>query len=159
MTRLVRNTGFAGIVAVASAGASAAGVAAYGQQDQPLAQVEISDNCNNLAECGAPQGLGGGWVWIEIDQGGTGDVAGSVCGHDRHGHGGAASIKGDIEWYASLDTAGADLVAGQDPGGEYYIVTVPDPIFGPFTIAVPQTYGHYSNHPYPGVAQETQVAP
>jgi hypothetical protein len=76
------------LLAVAALGASTGGVAAYGRAEQPLAQIEFSGNCNNpdFFLCAPPPagfGLGGVWFWIEIDAGGTGDIAGAGCGHDR----------------------------------------------------------------------------
>ena len=59
----------------ASLGVAAPGVAAYGAADQPLAQIEFSGNCNNPdVEFCHKVGLGGIWLWIEID-GGAGCLA------------------------------------------------------------------------------------
>ena len=74
--RIVRVALIAGLLAVASMGFGASGVAAYGHADHPLAQIELSLNCNNpdFPGCQPPPvgfGLGGVWLWIEIDDGDT----------------------------------------------------------------------------------------
>jgi hypothetical protein len=133
--------------------------AAYGAADKPLAQLEFSGNCNNpsYSLCKVV-GLGGIWIWIEIDANNTGDIAGAGCGHVRGVGGGAGPIKGDITWsYATLTeaTAAGAFVLGIDPGNKYYLV----PLGPGETFAFPTTQGHYSFHPAPAVALETQVAP
>src|SRR5215831_115288 len=101
MLRLVLS---ASLLAIAALGATTGGVAAYGHADHPLAQIELSGNCNNpdVPLCAPPEaggiGLGGIWLWIEIDGNGSGDVAGAGCGHIRGVGGGADSIRGDITW-------------------------------------------------------------
>jgi hypothetical protein len=149
----------ASLLATAAVGASASGVAAYGAAEHPLAQLELSANCNDPGFPLCQQvGLGGIWFWIEIDEGGTGDIAGAGCGHDRAGHGGATSIRGEIEWTSG---SAADVLAlngflfGVDPNDAYYIVALaPGEVFG-----FPQTVGHYSFHPVPAVTIQLQVAP
>jgi hypothetical protein len=138
--------------------------AAYGKADQPLAQLEFSGNCNNpsFPLCASPEqggvGLGGIWLWVEVDANSTGDIAGAGCGHVRGGGGGAGSIRGEITWtYGTiLDAfAAGAFPLGQDPSNKYYIVTL-----GPGeAFAWPTTVGHYSLHPAPGVALEAQTAP
>ena len=139
-------------------------VPAYGAADRPLAQLEFSGNCNNptFPLCFPPPagfGLGGVWVWIEIDAGGSGDIAGAGCGHVRGVGGGAGSIRGDITWrYATagqLRALHAFLVC-TDPAGNYYVVfgDLAEPPF-----AFPTTQGHYSFHPVPAVTIQLQVAP
>src|SRR5213593_214465 len=72
---------------------------AYGRADAPLAQIELSANCNDPTFGLCQQvGLGGIWLWIEIDDGGAGDIAGAGCGHDRAGTGGAFPFRGEISW-------------------------------------------------------------
>ena len=149
-------------LAVTTLGVSTSGVAAYGRADHPLAQIEFSANCNNpsFPLCAPPPdgfGLGGVWLWIEIDTGGSGDVAGAGCGHVRGGGGGAGPIKGDVTW-----TGGA--AAGEafftDPQGAYYNVTLPGPPGAPpMVLSFPQTQGHYSFKPAPGVTIQLQIAP
>jgi hypothetical protein len=149
----------AGVLSVVTLGAVAGGAAAYGRADGPLAQIEFSANCNNPAFplCApAPDGfgLGGIWVWIEIDANGTGDVAGAGCGHDRAGHGGAGSIRGEISWWPSDGAQG--IAFAIDPNNHYYNVDLGD---GGPPISFPRTVGHYSFMPAPGVAVQTQIAP
>jgi hypothetical protein len=157
--RIVRGVSIACMLAVASLGFSTGSVAAYGHADQPLAQIELSLNCNNpdFPGCQPPPvgfGLGGVWLWIEIDAIGTADVAGAVCGHVRGEGGGASSIRGVFDWSFSPTPVGGILFA--DPNG-YYVVD-----FGSVLgskVSLPVTQGHYSSHPLPGVAIELQVAP
>ena len=160
--RPVRLMLAAGLLAAASLGATASGVAAYGKADGPIAQIEFSANCNNPAFFLCQQvGLGGIWLWIEID-GGTGaisgdaDVAGAGCGHIRGVGGGAFPIRGEFHWAWSALPQGLDVTFGAptDPNGYYNV-----DLGGGFVVSFPVTTGHYSFHPVPGVAIETQVAP
>jgi hypothetical protein len=149
----------AGVLAVAALGATTGGVSAYGRADQPLAQIEFSANCNNpsFPLCAPPPngfGLGGVWLWIEIDTGGTGDIAGAGCGHDRAGSGGAGSIRGEITWWPSDGPQG--LAFATDPNNHYYNVSLGD---GGPPLSFPRTVGHYSFMPAPGVTVQTQIAP
>src|SRR5207245_1320108 len=73
-------------------------------------------------------GLGGIWLWIEIDQGGTADVAGADCTHLK-GVTDASSIRGESAMVElprhgrALQAAFPDtFVVGSDPGGNYYVV-------------------------------------
>jgi len=139
--------------------ANAGGALAYGAQDQPLAQIEFSGNCNNpdYALCAPPPagvGLGGIWLWIEIDATGTGDLAGAGCGHVRGVGGGAESIRGDITWFKATLPPGA-FPFWTDPTNTYYVVTLP----GGEPFIFPVTVGHYSFQPVPGVTLQLQVAP
>src|SRR5438552_13949579 len=74
---------------------------------------------------------GGVWLWITLNSSGTGDYAGSNCGH---GHG-AAPDKGDVTWSSSNGTLTISGVVlnGFGPLG---------PV--PVTISVPSAYGHYA---------------
>jgi hypothetical protein len=149
----------AGALAAVTLGATTAGVAAYGRAEHPLAQIEFSANCNNPSYplCAPPPngfGLGGVWFWIEIDAGGTGDIAGAGCGHDRAGTGGAGSIRGEITWTGSVGAQG--LAFAVDPNNLYYNVNLGD---GGPPLSFPQTVGHYSFMPAPGVNVQTQIAP
>jgi hypothetical protein len=164
--RIVRIALLAGLLAAASLGFTAGGAAGYGHADHPLAQIEFSANCNNpdFPLCFPPPvsfGLGGVWLWIEIDDGdilndgvGEADVAGASCGHVRGEGGGATPIRGEFDWWWSATPDGDAIFL--DPGGNgYYNVS-----FGPGgVISFPVTQGHYSAHPVPGVAIELQVAP
>jgi len=157
----------ASLLVVASVAASTNGAAAYGAADHPLAQLELSANCDNpnFVLCAPPPagvGTGGIWLWIEIDANGTADFAGAGCGHTVGGIGGpggagAESIKGATTWTfatgAQAQQAGAFLF-GIDPSDKYYLVK-----FGPGFFAFPTTQGHYSFRPVPGVTIQLQVAP
>ena len=150
--RTIRLALFASLLAGASLGATAGGVAAYGRADRPLAQIEFSVNCDNRALCDPPGGI---WGWVEIDADGTGDVAGAACAHFPGSGGGAGSLRGPVTWTYSTGTGGASFVAGIDPTNTYYLVTAQ----GASTAAFPVTVGHYSAHPAPGIAIEVQIAP
>lgn len=156
IAKLVRLLIPVALLVSASLGASATGAAAYGNADQPLAQIEFSGNCNNSSYSLCQLvGLGGIWLWIEIDSGGSGDVAGAGCGHIRGVGGGAGPIVGDITWTKSTGVPAGAFAAGFDPTNTYYVVP-----FGPGEgFAFPVTVGHYSFIPVHGVAVETQVAP
>jgi hypothetical protein len=165
MNRIPRRI-FSLFVALGLAGSllavTAGGVAAYGKADQPLAQLEISGNCDNPDNsfCTDVVGVGGIWLWIEIDANGTGDVAGAVCGHTVGGpRGGAQSIHGDVSWdYVDGATAaqyGFAFPTIIDPNDTYYLVWFDgEPLF-----ATPVTQGHYSFHPDKAVTLQVQVAP
>jgi hypothetical protein len=157
--RAFRVTLLAAALALPTLAFSSGAVFAYGHADQPLAQVEISGNCDNpsVPFCSDVVGIGGIWVWVEIDSGGTGDVAGAVCEHSVGGpRGGAASIKGEISWsYASgaeVQQMGLALPDITDPTDRYYVMPA-------LEFAVPVTDGHYSFHLAPGVTLQIQVAP
>jgi hypothetical protein len=158
--RLFRIALVAGALAIAALGPGVSGVAAYGAPDQPLAQIEFSGNCNNpdFPLCAPPPagfGLGGIWVWIEIDADGTGDIAGAGCGHFQGGPGGGAGpILGDITWTGSTGPQGEAFAV--DPNNLYYNVSLGD---GGPPLSFPQTFGHYSFAPAPGVTIQLQVAP
>jgi len=141
-------------LAIPAAGLASSGVLAYGAADQPLAQVEISGNCNDPSFffCSHVVGLGGIWVWVEIDANGTGDAAGSNC--DRSN--GATSLREEITWFYATGAEVAQLGVGHpgivDPTNTYYVI--PELHF-----AVPVTQGHYSSHPVAAVTLQIQVAP
>jgi hypothetical protein len=156
IAKLVRLLIPVAMLVSAGLGASTTGAAAYGNADQPLAQIELSANCNNpsYSLCQLV-GLGGVWLWIEIDSGGSGDVAGAGCGHIRGDGGGAGPIVGEITWTKATGVPVGAFATGLDPTNTYYVVP-----FGPGeAFAFPVTVGHYSFLPVPGVALETQVAP
>jgi len=155
---LIRAALLSSLLAVGTIAAAAPSVAAYGAADHPLAQIEFSANCNNpgFFLCQPfPEGfgLGGAWVWIEIDANATGDIAGAGCGHVRGVGGGAGSIRGEITWWSASSTAGTINFA-HDPNDQYYVVNWGD---GP--VSFPKTVGHYGWNPVPGVAFQTQIAP
>jgi hypothetical protein len=163
---IVRMALLAGLLSAASLGVTAGGVAAYGHADGPIAQIEFSGNCNNpdFFLCAPPPagfGLGGIWLWIEIDGGagatsGEADIAGSGCGHIRGVGGGAFAIRGEFDWWWSATPEGADVSFGTYSGADgYYNVDL-----GPGgVLSFPVTIGHYPFHPAPAVAMELQVAP
>ncbi len=105
-------------------------------------------------------GLGGIWLWIEVDQGGTADVAGAGCSHIPGQGSGAGSIRGEVPWWSFSGTVAQlqatfgpeTLVVGEDPGGDYYV-------FPEFGFAFPTTTGHYSLTLDKGVFLQSQVAP
>jgi len=151
-------------LAIALLGAGSANVLAYGKADHPLAQLTVSANCDSRTSplCAAPPagfGLGGIWLWIEIDQGGTAEVAGAGCNHLRGVTPiGASSIRGEAPWWSFHGTVAALLAAfpdtfvvGTDPNSNYYVV--------PFGFAFPTTLGHYATKLAPGVSVEATVAP
>jgi hypothetical protein len=164
--KIARMASLAGLLAAASLGFTAGGAAAYGHADGPIAQIEFSGNCNNpdFFLCSSPPagfGLGGIWLWIEIDGGagattGEADIAGSGCGHVRGVGGRAFSIRGEFDWWWSATPEGADVSFGTYSGadGYYNVALGPGDVF-----SFPVTIGHYSFHPAPAVATELQVAP
>jgi hypothetical protein len=160
--RRIRLILAAGCLAFSALGLNAASALAYGHADQPLAQLELSANCVNRssAMCSPDAlGLGGVWLWIEIDQGGMADVAGAGCQHLPGAFGGAESIRGEFPWKAfngslgDLQTAYPGIFAvGADQGDQYYVL--PD-----FGFAFPVTTGHYTLSLDKGVFLQAQVAP
>jgi hypothetical protein len=160
--------GLAAALAGAAVAASTTGVSAYGKADQPLAQVEVSANCDNpsfplCAPFPAGVGTGGIWYWVELDADHSGDLSGAECGHTVGGVGGpggagARSIKGTATWqYTTLETAppGAIFFGTFDPNDRYYAVTITDGS----TWLIPTTTGHYSARLANGVQLQITVAP
>jgi hypothetical protein len=170
----------------AVAGAFGAGSAlAYGRADQPVAQVEMSGNCNNVAYCNAVGfGTGGIWIWAELDGGpssGTTDFTFAGCGHTVGGGGpgsaGAGGGPGTGTWklVPSVFAVVADgafpldvamLNGAPNPSVPYYEID----LGGGFVVAAPAAVGHYSTAgiqfgfpslgpPPAGVNFQTQVAP
>lgn len=160
--KLLRVLLVATALAIPTVAVTSGSVFAYGAADQPLAQLEISGNCDNpdIPFCASDVGLGGIWLWIEVDAGGTGDVAGSGCGHNIGGpRGGADSIRGDITWTytdgAGAAAAGFAFPGIVDPTDTYYLVE----FYGQPLFATPVTPGHYAFHPTHGLSLQIQVAP
>jgi hypothetical protein len=170
----------AAVVGVAGTGKALA----YGSADQPIAQVEISGNCNNpgFALC-QEVGLGGVWAWAELDtaagstSGGSMDYTLAFCGHAGPGGGahsaGAFGHPGEGQWY-KVDSLGAAFALGSSlsPAGAapffdtsttysgYYVLDfIPGSGLDDFIAIVPALYGHYGLNPVPGVAIQTTVAP
>lgn len=159
--------GLGALVAGLAAGATTSGAFAYGRADQPLAQVEVSGNCDNPQSpfCSAPPngfGLGGIWFWVELDNDSSGDLKGAECMHSVNGGGpgsaGAISINQTVSWQYSPWVPGA-LQFGTDPHNSYYLMTMAD---GSQWL-IPTTVGHYSWQPpfgpTNGVQLQMQVAP
>ena len=160
---------------------------AYGRADQPVAQVEISGNCDNpdFFFCSNVVGVGGIWAWAELDNVPSSSVSGwnemdatvADCGHTQGGGGpGSAGAGGGPDpigvWreFANLGAAEAATGGAAEPllflgGGNPYTgaVYVLDffPGSGPndFMPVVPVAQGHYSAHPVAGVSLQIQVAP
>jgi hypothetical protein len=164
--RLLPLAGLAMLLAGAGLASSAATASAYGSADQPVAQVEVSANCDNasfwLCQPSAV-GTGGIWYWVELDANGTGDLAGAVCGHTVGGAGGpggagAGSIKGPASWsYTTLESAPSNAIffGTLDPHDRYYLVTLP---IGEQWL-IPTTTGHYGQKLANGVSLQITVAP
>ena len=155
--RVLRHVLLAGSLAAATIGFTAGGVAAYGAADQPLAQIEFSGNCNDASFSLCQQvGLGGIWLWIEIDANHTADVAGAGCGHLPGFGGGAGPIRvNGIPWWWSATPQGNPGVLDPqlDPNGYYNLA------FGPEVLSFNASVGHYSAHPVPAVTAQWQTAP
>jgi hypothetical protein len=171
---------FVALVAAVAAIAGAAGTGkafAYGRADQPIAQVEISGNCNDPTfDLCQHVGLGGVWAWAELDtaggitSSGTMDYTLTFCGHAGPGGGphsaGAFGHPGEGVWW-TVGSLGAALAAGAAPFFDtsqtysaYYVLDFETGI-GPddFIAVVPASYGHYGWNPVPAVTIQTQVAP
>jgi hypothetical protein len=162
--RLLPIAGLAAALAAAGIAGSASGVAAYGKADRPLAQVEVSANCNDpsFPFCANVVGTGGIWYWVELDADHTGDLAGAECGHTVGGGGpaGAGSIKGSVQWFYSPVPVGVNVLNPTDPNDthgitSWYVIIMPT---GP-PFSVPVAQGHYSWHPVAAVTLQTTVAP
>lgn len=170
--RPIRTLLTAGLLGFALIGATTGGALAYGKADGPIAQLELSGNCDNpgFVFCAPPEqggvGLGGIWLWIEIDGGagatsGPADVAGSLCEHVPGVGGGAIPVNGEFQWKwssAKEGPLGEDVSFGSYDGADgWYNVTISS--LGGMTWSFPVTTGHYSSHPDTAVAIEVQVAP
>jgi hypothetical protein len=161
---------------------------AYGHADQPVAQVEVSGNCNNASFCNANfGGTGGVWIWAELDGDGSVDATFAGCGHTVGGSGGAGGAGGGGGPASGTWTVASNIFdAVSDPNVfpvglalnsdgslntsvPYYVITLD--VGGPFEIAVPAQVGHYNysglqfingippGTKIPGVNFQTQVAP
>lgn len=123
------------IAVLAAAAACAAALAASASADYGVGayrQIELSANIPS------PQG-GGVWLWIGLNSDGSGDYAGSDCGH---GGAGAASDTGDVTWQPGPNNT--IVISGAVLNG-----LPTDPQHGDFspwhtTITVPATTGHYA---------------
>ncbi len=165
MIRILRLLLPAALLVIAMA-SSTTTASAYGTSDQPLAQVEVSANCDNpsIAIC-QPQpagfGLGGIWVWVEIDGDGSAEIRGAGCGHGSAGSGGGP-IHFTGSWFPFYGTA-AQLEAAMGPPPQFFIAAV-DPnnkyyVLPQLGLAVPQTQGHYGLRLAPGAQVQVTIAP
>jgi hypothetical protein len=155
-------------LAIGAVVGSSGAVLAYGKADMPLAQIELSANCNNPGYplCAPfPDGVGTGgiWTWTEIDAGWTADYTGAGCHHTVGGAGGPGGagggpFKGEATWsYTTLESAPPDaLFFGTfDPGDSYYLVTYEDGS----SWLYPTTPDHYGVKLANGVVLQLTVAP
>src|SRR2546428_3632346 len=121
---------------VLSAASTAPSAAASGRA--AVYQIAFSGNCDDPANpvC-APEpagfGVGGIWVWAELDQGGTGDATVAFCDHGlpTAPHGGAFGSQTEITW-AKIVFAGPPILIGsvnQVPHKLYLVI--PSATFGP----------------------------
>jgi hypothetical protein len=179
---VVLVAGFAVVAGVAGSGKALA----YGSADQPVAQVEISANCNNpsFPFCNVV-GLGGVWTWAELDNVPSDSVQGwnemdstfAGCGHVRGGGGPGSAGGGGFRdpfgvWQefpslldAEIATSGQAepilLLGGTNPytGPVYVLDFFPGSGEEDFMPVVPVAQGHYSAQPVSGVSLQVQVAP
>jgi hypothetical protein len=130
-----------------AAGCLASGPALAGNGAGAQYQIELSANAPGPGQMHGVGGLGGGgiWLWIALNRDGSGDYAGSDCGHGE----GAAKDAGDIEGWYFGDGDGTPNPAGDwvvvpgiqlnglaaVNGGQPYVTSV----------VVPRTDGHYSS--------------
>ena len=163
------------VAAIAAIGGSSVSASAYGTADQPIAQVEVSANCNNPTFPLCQQvGLGGVWFWSELDTAGgnTMDYTLTFCGHatpalplppgaapGAFGHPGT----GTWSWIANLSQAppGAfPFFSGYNGSQGYYVLDFfPGSGQNDFIAVVPAAIGHYSFKPVSGTTIQTQIAP
>jgi hypothetical protein len=171
------------LVSLVAAAAVAAGVFgtgkafAYGHADQPVAQVEVSGNCNNASWCNQNfGGTGGFWIWAELDNSDHSvDATFAGCGHTVGGGGpgsagaGGGPVTGSWTLASNIFDAFAinpdvfPLGLAIAPDGSldltapYYVITLhssgPE---GDFVFAVPEQVGHYN---YSGVQYMGNVLP
>lgn len=167
MPRLLPIVGLAGVLAAVGVAISGGAALAYGRADQPVAQVEVSANCDNPSFffCSQVVGTGGIWFWVELDANHTGDLRGAECGHTVGGAGGpggagAGSINASVNWFYSSAPIGVNVLDAADPTDthgitSWYVIVMPN---GP-PFSVPVQQGHYSWQPISGVSLQTTVAP
>ena len=135
-------------------------------------QIALSFNCNNPSFCG--DDLGGFWGWVEFDRSGTttwGDASLAGCGHSVGGGGPGSAGAGGIQLEITSWHLGPAQPNDPNPGGQVFYVDGNEATFtghgNPVTVVndpefmgdtgIPAEPGHYSYHPAPGVAGETQV--
>jgi hypothetical protein len=139
----------AALAAVAFAAAPTAG--AYGST--AVYQVTFSLNCTNPTPGACDQfgGPGGVWGWIEFDSDHTGDMTVTVCGHTVGGGGPGGAGAG----HANVD------ISSWSTSGGLFSIDASTPVLPPFlsgtALEIPAAPGHYSGHPFPGLAEEITV--
>jgi len=123
INRLSAAAGTACLATALAGVAATPALADYGQG----AQYQIEISANNVG--GVPGD--GVWLWIALNNNGTGDYQGTDCIHTGPaGLNGAAHEQGDVSWTDSggkLTITGVKLVGG---------------VF-PVTVVVSDRYGHY----------------
>lgn len=131
------------VAAVAAPSASAYGSTA-------VYQITFSLNCTSPAPGACDQfgGPGGVWGWIELDADGTGDMTITFCGHTIGG-GGAGAFHENVDITAWSISGGLISIDGTNP-------PVPPFVLGT-GLEIPSAAGHYSQHPFPGLAAEITV--
>jgi hypothetical protein len=146
MRKLLILAGMLVLTAVVMVAAPSAG--AYG--NTAVYQITFSLNCTSVTPGACDQfgGPGGVWGWIELDAGGTGDMTLTICGHSVGGGGGGAGhLNAEItDWSAPAD--GLISISGDG---------LP-PFVAGTGLEIPSNPGHYSMHPFPGLAAEITVA-
>ncbi len=144
-----RNAWLGGLLAMALIGAPGVAVASG---NGATARIEFAASCQNPTFPTCSPELFGIRYTVTLDAGGSGTIAGSYSKHQRGSSGaGGDPINGPISWWASTGPDG--LAVGVDPSNLYYNVDL-----GNGALSFPQTQGHYSSHPAPGVAVETTVS-
>jgi hypothetical protein len=130
-----------GAVACAAALAAATVAAAPARADYgsgAVYQIELSANAPGPTQTQGVGGRGGGgiWIWVALNEDGTGDYAGSDCGHGE----GASADRGDVEGWYYGNRDGTPNQAGQ-------WVIVPGIVLNGLgtttTLVVPRADGHY----------------
>ena len=144
-----RKAWLGGLLLAALVGAPTVAAAAG---SQGAARIEFAASCQTPDYPMCSPELFGIRYTLTLDPGGNGTIAGSYSKHQRGGGGaGAEPINGPIQWWASTGPNG--FAVGVDPANLYYNVDL-----GNGALSFPQTQGHYSSHPAPGVAVETNVS-
>jgi hypothetical protein len=145
MRKLLTLAAMLVLTAVVMVAAPSAG--AYG--NTAVYQITFSLNCTSVTPGACDQfgGPGGVWGWIELDVGGTGDMTLTICGHSVGGGGGGAG---------HLNTEITDWSAPA-----HGVISISGDGLPPFVagtgLDIPSDPGHYSMHPFPGLAAEISV--
>ena len=117
--------------------------------EQPVARIVFEFSCNATNDAACAPSYNGFRYTAVLWPDGTGETQGSF---DVHGRGGAAGAGGpvndEIEWTAT--TGPLNFAVGVDPSNLYFNL-------GVGTLSFPQTAGHYSGHPMPGLQANVTV--